>query len=616
MKVNRWEFAGLVGAALLSALYGGYGLNDLYVYLPLAAYLRNPALYPGNPLIADLLAMPYPLYRLYALVTDSRFFFALFIITRILLVSALFAFGARLCRDRLTVWLGLALILFTPAAFGTLGGTAVLLPDPSQQALVTPWLFFALALSLAGRYCYAFALAGLAFNLHPILGAATLALLSAQLLVVEVWQTRRVAWRQAAFYLLVALALAAPALVLTLVGLGNQLVSSTAEFFEIVRFTLYFHVFPSGFLVQEYVTTALLLIYLLLGLYVARDDPSRATILAWLGVIALFCLLGAVTTEILPNAFALKLMPFRSTLFLKAIGLFYAANYLRERMARARRADYFVIAATWYGFLVNERVLLIALAVDLFLMYRARWFGKISAAVAVLLAALAVARLWFDGAWQPWLDGTIFNGRAPVGSTSAVNALLASAFVLGALVGPYVYQRVQWSRWIARAHARRVVSAALLGLGLASALLLFAAPPPFDRRIHIVSGQPADDVEEVAFWARTHTPLDARFVAPPTATFTPFTYLAERSTLGDYKQAGQAILDPIFAETIYRRLRDLGCRTPWCLDGDYETFDAAHLRALAARYDACYALTPARHVVDLVEIYRNASYRVYLVCNL
>src|SRR5689334_20324552 len=56
--VRTETLVGLVLATLVSIAATGYALNDLFVYLPLTAYLRNPSLFPGDPLIQHLLRMP------------------------------------------------------------------------------------------------------------------------------------------------------------------------------------------------------------------------------------------------------------------------------------------------------------------------------------------------------------------------------------------------------------------------------------------------------------------------------------------------------------------------------------------------------------------------------
>jgi hypothetical protein len=550
---------GIIFATALSVLATGYALNDLFVYLPLTAYLRDSSLYPGNPLIEHLLRMPYPLYRAYALVDDQHALFAIFLVTRFATVVALYVLALQILHDRLAAALGVSLIVFTPGTFGTLGLTQVLLAEPVQYALATPTCLFALAAALAGRPTAAFILAGLAFNLQPILGAVTLALLAADLFLNEVVRLRRVSLAEAARTIGFGIIAAFPGLLMAALGPSTDLGTNMTEYLAMVRFGAYFHVLPSEFSGSEYLTTAIVVGYLCLGLRDEAIRPRRATLVAWFGAILAFCVAGTIFSEFLPVGLILKAMPFRSTLFLKVLGLLCCAAYLRRSIGRGN----------WTG----QVVAFLAVAGMMVYPYLA---------ILVLVICLAVE-----------MKRTISSHRPRV-----VTGIYRAVVDFGGLETP-----------LARYWSRLLVSL--------PAVLIVLTAPARPAVIRIPGDEPVTDQEALADWARTSTPRDSVVIAPPDEDLASFTVLAERSTVGNVKLAGQALFDPTFGSILSSRLSDLGCHVPdepWCRDNTYASFDAERFRVLSARYGACYAVTRTSQRLELSELYHNDSFRVYALC--
>jgi hypothetical protein len=550
---------GLVLATVLSVAATGYALNDLFVYLPLTAYLRDPSLFPGDPLIQHLLRMPYPLYRAYALIYNQQALFVVFLVMRLLTVVALYVLALQIARDRLAAALGLSLIIFTPGTFGTLGLTQVLVGEPVQYTLATPICVFALCASLAGRRAVGFVLAGAAFDLQPILGAVTLALLSGDLIVNRVVRLRRTTLKQAATYLGLGALASTPGIVMAALGPSTDLGKNPAEYLSMVRFGAYFHVLPSTFSSWEYFTTAIVLCYLFLGLRDRAIERVRPTLLVWVGTIFVFCVIGTVFSEVIPIGLVLKAMPFRSTLFLKVLGLICCAVCLRRCIGRRRWWCWVVAALAILGMLTYEELAIGALAI-------------------LLLAEIL---------WTLPLRRPATTIRLPMGVVG-----------FGRLASP-----------VERYWSRLLVSI--------PAVLIVLTIPGRPAVVSMPGVGLATDQETLAAWARTFTARDAVFMTPPDDAFAGFTVLAERSTLGNVKQAGQALFDPSFGRILLSRLSELGCNVPegpWCANNTYATFDAQRFRSLSVRYGACYVITRTSQEVDLPEVYRNDSFRVYGVC--
>lgn len=616
---TRWEVASLVLAASLSIIYARYKLIDLFVYLPMARYLQDPSLYPGSPLIQDLLSLPYPLYRLYALVYHQYVFYLIFVATRFLFVLGLVLFGKSIWRDRSVVWIGVILVIFTPGAFGTLGQSSVLLFEANQQAVAVPILVFALALAAARRFDWGFAVAGLAFNLHPIVSTVVLLILAAQVLPEAIGQTPSISLRQIGRLFTLAFLAALPTIVWILAQKGTSIVAIAPNSLEIARFALYFHLFPSTFSPQEYVTTALMLAYLALSVKQNTLGLHRPFVLISVGVIAFYCLIGILFSEVIPTTIILKLMPFRSTIFLKIICLFCAASYLRFRMRSGMARDYLIVAFTIFGFLVNERILLWALTADILITYLSGRLGWLAGAAAAALALFALLEVLLNPNPPRFLSAIALDPRELFFSVGLPNTIIAAALALIVVLGDYLgrCQPYRIASLVGRAGFEKWSTVAVLTLLAVGTILILAVPAPLDERIQIPMRPPLSDLERAENWARENTPIQTIFITPPDIEYSGFMLLSQRSTVGDYKQAGQALLDAQFGPIIYRRLADLGCPgpwMPWCVGNRYGSFDAATFRVVAARYGACDVLTTSTQNVELPLVYENESFHIYSAC--
>ncbi|HYN88360.1 MAG TPA: DUF6798 domain-containing protein [Ardenticatenaceae bacterium] len=217
----------------------------------------------------------------------------------------------------------------------------------------------------------------------------------------------------------------------------------------------------------------------------------------------------------------------------------------------------------------------------------------------------------------------MFDARRPLGA-SIPNSVIALTIIVVTLAAARLMLRGEGAphrvapTWI-RPFARPLAAGAAAIIFLAAVpVIMVLAPAPLDRRIVIADGAPSNDLEDVASWVRSHTAEDASFITSPDSNMAPFTLLAERNTLGDYKLATQSVWDPDFAFVAYERLSDLGCPGPWrpsCRDNSYDSFDAETFHSLSAKYGACFAITSLPQEGDLVEIYHNGSYHVYSLCD-
>jgi hypothetical protein len=569
-RTVSWQLTltGLLAATYVSVLASGYKLNDLLVYLPLTLYLRDPSLYPGSALVQHLLGMPYPVYRLYSLFYDQRLLYFVFLVTRFALVVALYAFGWQLTRTRAATWLGLLAVLLLPSQFGSLGSTLVLTWEASQYAFAAPLGVFALAAALARRQIWAFILAGAAFDLQPLLGSAALALLSANVVINETLLEKRVSLRHCGLWIGLGVLAALPGVLMPLSGQGTTLLATDANYLAIVRLGAYFHVFPSTFSAIEYVSSVIAMGFCVSALRLRIIGEHTRIVVIWLLVILGFCIVGAVFSELIPVGVVLKLMPFRSTFYLKILACFLAASCLIHSAAHGT-------------------------------------LGQRAYHAGLLLASIFTLTFLQDTSAPDWIPAKLVTVVLVVVVAASVGAGLAG-WRTGSAESTYSF--VSDAIW-----SRRLPSSAIVLLFVVGVTVPMVAGLPRGR-VQFLSDAPADDLEAAAFWAKDNTARDALFATPPDEAMAKFTIVSQRNTLGDAKLAGQSLFDAHFASILFRRLMDLGCGGPWCEPDTYWYFTAEDFRAIQQRYGACYALTRANAELNLAEQYRNQSYRIYRVC--
>lgn len=324
-----------VGAlAGLSTLISGYRLDDLLIYLPMTVFLRDPTLYPGSPLIQHLLSMPYPLYRAFAVVYSPVSLLGVFVASRCALIASLWLLGRQLGASPGATILGIALLILTPGWFGTLGGTSLLQSEPSQFDVAVPFCIFALAASLGRRYLLALVIASIGFNLQPILGLIVMSVIGSDLLLNGVYRARTVSLRAALGTLCLGAWLASPEVGWTLAGLGTRLTEQSSDYVQIARFTAFYQIFPTTFSSQEWISSICMLIAVAFAIHLGAAKGFEATVSTWFAVVMILCLIGTIFSEVFPIGLVLKLMPFRSTLFLKVVSLLLIAKVIWQVLLR------------------------------------------------------------------------------------------------------------------------------------------------------------------------------------------------------------------------------------------------------------------------------------------
>ncbi|MBN1344654.1 MAG: hypothetical protein JXQ73_18325 [Phycisphaerae bacterium] len=587
--------AAITALWLLLNLRYGYHLEDSVLYLPIAKQQIDPTLYPDNPLIEHLQRMPYPLYksmgRLLASPLGVKAHVVATVLMRFVFVAVLLAFMVEVTRGWWPGLLAAVAAILQPAFYGTLAWTELISPEFVQSDLGKIVLMLAVVVYLRGGLILTALLLGVGFNLHPIFGVATAAMLVPDAL----WRLRRFRISRIVVALVVGVLFAAPT-VLEIgrsLGVGPMASSLTAPatpdggHVEMVRFFNYFHVFPSMFHRWEYVhflglASAGVVAFVMGGSWLGR---RRGVFLRFAIGIALWCGVGVVFVELLPRTLAMQMMPFRLTYAVRLLATAFVVAAALEVMQRRPRFLFLLMALWLATILVGVKYtpwVTIPVAAWLLLSRRDRW--SLMAMLAALLAAGMVA--WIDPA------------QLPSASTLPRMALLVA--IMAWVISSTEKRREVPSQEPPEREGWPVTQAGRLGW-LAVIIVAGTVAP---TRVAEGTWMPQlrakpwqspggydvdrDPWQNVMNWARTQTKPDTLFITPP--DLFGWTYYSERNTLATYQLGMQSVWDRRYAPVAKARLLDIGVEQRWAPGSNYHAFSNASLLAVARKYGVGYVV--------------------------
>ncbi len=298
---------------------------------------------------------------------------------------------------------------------------------------------------------------------------------------------------------------------------------------------------------------------------------GAAVLAAWAG--------GAFFVEVHPSGFWAAARVFRLALLVKWVGLLLYAGLAAAWLARARSpldraAPLLLLLAC--GPRQPELAAAVA-ALGAFERGRGASVPPAARAGVWLVAGLAVAH------------ALLFEARA------GESLVLAAALGLAAWLGRPARPALRWG--VPAAGAAAFLAAVFSGA--------FAAP-----RIDLADQR--HPVVDVARFARTSTPEDALFVAPP--DFGHFRLLAERALVVDFRSfpfSGPAMAEwARRMDDVYGATRRRGYGASHVLDRRYHAIRDEHLLELARRYGAEYAVLYRDTPTRLPVLYEDSAFVV------
>lgn len=534
-----------------------YGIGDTSISIPFAKQAANPALYPGDFMLAQ---RPFYYTELWNALgwlharTGASFealFFAGYAVALFFTFVGVHRLALTLFRRRDVAALALVMLL---AGKHTLGSVYTIERVLSTREAALPLLLFALDAWLRRRSVRTGFLLGLAYLVHPITTHYALAMVVAAGVVTPARRGGLAACLGA--FLVVASPLIAWRLAHT--PPAEHLLGVDPRWLEAIRMRSANHMLPSTWDALNWIQAAL--VTALFGVGWARrggDHPERhRATLAFAVTIVAMGVAGIVFSELVPLGVVLIVQPLRSFQFLEILAALYGAHALATELAAPSNAWRKLVAIVLAG----------------------AWFVAVHFAPAGAILYVATVAVWM---WWASRAGQEAHGAPP---GRALGAELA---------------------------------AGALAAGMALVLVLPRAGAPIAPGFSWRDAQEPAWLE-VQRWARDRTPSDVGFIVPPTFGGA-FRVESERTVYGDAEDGGLMNGNPAFGVEWMRRMRRLGMEDDFASAvRNYRRLGAARFVDLAGELGAprrrVYAVTSTRaDSLPFTTAFRNARYVVYEV---
>lgn len=566
-RIGYAVFLALMGASLNIAAYGfSYPLGGDYdSQLPLLNWIRNPALYPGDPIREAYARFPTLFWLVVAALSKwfstEHVLFGFFVLTKMCFFLAVGWFVAATVREKLLAGcivaiLAVALTLNTLTPFGA---SVSLSRVQTQQPLAIAVLLLAGILLVLGRWRSAVTLAALTIYVDAVPFFHTACAFAIFALIAWRNQIRRIGLAACLGFVICV-----PWL---LISEKSLRVSFPRNYLQALLLIFPFHFTIRWTPVFSLLRGATVVALLACMCYVARR--AKLNTLTALETL-LFAYLAVVLSGILLGAF-----------------------YLTPMVARVSlpRADSFLIIYALLLIQVYGVNLLTQRQPDV-------------PPTARLLAVLAIV--------LPF-------------SIRLVSPLFFLTFVLWADPRKHVEAVLQKlpqrsTRWLSAVSMPR--SAAILcTAGVMLTLYQQMRSPTRLWRLVFLQNSQEQSCYEVQQWARRRTPVEARFLVPPIGCG--FRSISERSSWGEWRDGLAAWHYPPFADVFLRRVSEIG-DLPERRRSDQEDLDALiersykgeswnSLRMIALENKLDYIIQFADIEYPAEPVFRNRWYAVYSV---
>ncbi len=595
---------------------------NLAAYQPILNLCKDPSLYPGDDYIHLMVQrIPTLVWRLASYAVDIENPHPDLLILSI---------GVRLCTLALAGWIAaglardkragmLAVVLFSMPIDTVLGRGDINWPYFTHTAVVIPVLLGSLGLLLRGRAVVAFALAGLAWNIH-LLNAAYYSLFLAIWLALS---ARGIGRRKAVYCILAAAVCALPVAPRTIAGMGGE--APGAIWLEHSR--LFYRQLLSPF-EQPVIDWLRFACYLLLLIGMIRTTVRREEKTAGLSMTAMWAALysaGYVFIELLPMPLFFKLQPFRCTdVFLLLFLPWFAGELVRgvtrgDLTRRAVHGGLFVLFC-FFQYKVQYTELKIVFSVIWACAVLAKaWLdlspersepsalGQLPRALAwggagyglLLLLVYNPLTLVVLGAWLPDFRG----GSSWLLSGVGLSILIAYV-VLRARTAP-----VNWKA--ERLRIATLILLLLVGWETGSRIVGLTSMR-YRKMNHLFYDRYQTAFFDAAHWCRVHTPPDALFIVPPYRGG--FRAESLRSVYVSWDEQLALMVAPDYVPEYDRRLRMLGYN-PFQSEESQPTWNPSlsMVQAVSDESGADYLVIEREKTVALPLVFQNSGYNVYRI---
>lgn len=565
----------LLAAAFIATLLAhGYafelGAENQPLQVPHIAQLRDPGLYPGDPLVQVLGKYRSAFFPAAAWLsrwlTLEQLFFLVHVATTVAVGAAMWSIGRLLYRSTNAAAVAALLLLVSPVVRPTVVGHDTLVAAWVTPTTVSfPILLVALYGLLSGRT----ALAGLAAGLAAHVNAVAAGIFVIVALPVALGEARR--WRAAAAFLGVFALVALPPL-LTLPG-GALVSGRGLDFLALLRVYYPYHFFLGAQPPGVFVRVAILFLTAIAGFRALPESPTgrRATYLAL--AVTTTVAAGALFADLIPVAALTQLHLLRADRWCYVLIFMLAAGLVRRALADKEPTDFAGAVAVAAGLLRAAYPLVAWGAILLLLRPAGR---RVRMALVLAAGGVALSRMW-----EPRL---------------ALSAALLIALAAIACAG-----RPRFMNAVTRRGAVAALAIAYLELVLHTGTI---GPDGISIARQVFH----PDWREVQEWAARSTPVAARFVTPP--EYAGFRVYARRGTVVERKDGAAMLWEPAFGPGWWERVTTV--------DAAIAARNAWELSRVARLYGAGWvivpsALAPPDPSPELTLVHENSRFSVYEV---
>ncbi|HUO10383.1 MAG TPA: endo-1,4-beta-xylanase [Phycisphaerae bacterium] len=618
--------------AVAQVAIAGYrlGVGNQAIQIAFLKHWADPALFARDEMVRQTLPL-YPSYffRLLAPLLNvfplDSLYFTLHVLTTFFTLVTVYFLGRSIFRSHASALAAVGILL--AGHHRALAGDTLYSPGFTHTYVALPLALAALGLAYRRHMVWAFAVAGVLFDLHALTGAYTLLMLIAALLADFVETPRRQWLIRVVVCAVVSVVIAAPTLLLML---HNQQ-TFDAAWLNLMRIRSGDHSFPAtwwGAGNPDLPRFALLFAMFALswGFSPARRADAmralRVSVFMSFAVLDLF-IIGYVFTELVPIQLIIRLQPFRASRLLMVLMFVHIAHAAMEAIrvgwtGRALTPDSSMLplskpvraAELLAGVMILATLgvpsllpllplTVLVVTIAAFISGRLSILQAIIAAASLVIAVLAYLQIQFP---LPFLssDFTVAPHEWLTNGLAWFSLLTALVFAILLSV-------------LRRPLPRKLALALALIVGAICTGLLFGREfrnPPVNRNI-----------AGIAQWARTQTPKYSVFLTP--TGMSDFRIHADRALVADWRDGTQLYFSGNFATEWFNRVNDIEpgiTRTP---DGrrlltrgrPLDTLDTDALVALTKKYNAAYLVlpTPAKdHERPLQVAFTDSYYTAYL----
>jgi GH35 family endo-1,4-beta-xylanase len=609
--------------ALVQIPWAGYqlGVGNQGIQVSFLETLHNPKLFIRDLMVRETLNnypsfffhLCAPLLTLFTLPT-------LYLMLHLAATAGVFAcvcgLSRSIVRDSWTAFTVLVILL--AGHHQSLGGDALYSPGLTHTWAVFPLILLALSFFYRERYTWAFALAGVSFNLHALEAAHLVFLMGFATLC----QVRKLGWNWLIFWVGLFLVVASPTLVI-MVQQHLQIMQHHLAFdsqwlrWMHARSALADHSFPSSWWNAANPDIPRFFCIVALGAvsmgYPLRPAQRRKTLLLAVGGGVLF-LVGTFFTEWRPIPVIIRAQLFRSSRLLLVVALIVIAHACVAAWRLPwRRPKQIPPWQTWLEF-ANATVTVVTLAIPSMLVLL-----PVALALSLIVALVNSRLTWHQAllgggtvvlcviAWQSIYF--VIPGLPPTIAWTSLLDWHGPSVVGWLLIGAVVMLWILSTRPMAN-YRRYALSAGSIIIAGAAGAVMFP---------QILCNSPADQAAwiDAQEWARSHTPFNALFLTP--AQQAGFRIHSERAIVGEWRDGTQLYFDAGFAKPWSERMNALQPGMVTDTDGTLlssgrplGSLDDEQVAALAKQFGADYVVLPHGDQRSLRKAYDNGVWAIYM----